>query len=352
MRKVYIASLTVLLIGMNVSGQVQEMCDPEAMDVMDGEYRVSNNVWGDGDGVGDQCLNVDPDTSFFEVSLSTHDDPGVCSYPFIFKGCHWGHCTSKDNPFTKKISEIASAPFTWVINTESATGTWNASFEAWFDSTGSGYDYNGELMIWIDYNGGASPGGSMVGTVDLGGHEWDVYFAEWTWNYIAYRINTITDSVSLDLRDFIHDAICRGYIEPDWYIHNMEAGFEIWSDGQGLTSHSYCASITEGAYSGIGEDYKSGIKSLCRLDQNYPNPFNDVTEISYSISESAFVSIRVFDIYGREVQSLIDKFRQAGTYTVNFEVNGLPEGIYLYRMYIPDKIINTRRMIISQSQKY
>jgi hypothetical protein len=346
MNKKYIICLGIFLLSANISGQVQELCDPNATDVMDGEYHVSNNTWGDGAGCGEQCLNVDIDTSMFEVSLSTHDDPEVCSYPFIFKGCHWGHCTSKDNPFPENINEIASAPFTWVISTEGVSGTWNSAFEAWFDSTGSGSNYNGELMIWINYGGGAGPGGSKVGTVTIGGYDWDVYFAAWWVNYIAYKIKTVTDSVSLDLRIFIQDAINRGYLEEDWYIHNMEAGFEIWRGGQGLKTHSYSASIVEGEYTYIRERKGVSIKPEYQLDQNYPNPFNEATRISYLLSRRSFVTIKIYDIFGREIQTLVNKLQQPGNYYVNFHAQDLPGGIYTYRLYLDNEFVDTRKTIL------
>ncbi len=348
MRKYCTACLVIILITLSLNGQVQELCAPASIDVMGGEYNVSNNVWGDGEGVGDQCLNVDPDTTFFEVSLSTHDDPGVCSYPFIYKGCHWGWCTSKDNPLPKKISEIASAPMTWVISTEGASGTWNAAYESWFAADSSGSDYNGEMMIWIDYNGGATPGGSKVGTVNLGGHEWDVYFAEWWVNYIAYRLKSAADSVSLDIRDFIHDAVTRGYLETDWYMHNMEAGFEIWRDGQGLTSHSFSGSVIEGVYSAISEFRGTAAKSGFLNGQNVPNPFNVSTTISYSISENAAVSIKIYDIRGREVHSLVNTMQPAGTHKVIFDGNGLPAGIYVCKLYVGDSPVDAKKIIISR----
>jgi hypothetical protein len=146
----------------------------------------------------------------------------------------------------KRIDEIGSAPFTWVIGTAGVMGTWNSAFESWFNETGTGTTYTGELMIWINYGGGAGPGGSKVATADIGGHTWDVYYADWDWNYIAYRLTSVTDSVSLDLRDFMHDALTRGYLRTTWYLVNMEAGFEIWRNGQGLTTHSYSASVVEG----------------------------------------------------------------------------------------------------------
>ena len=219
--------------------------------VMGGEYRVSNNVWGSGEGVGEQCLDIDLDSTYFKVTLSTHNSSGVASYPFIYKGCHWGGCTTKDNPMPMKLSEVASAPFTWVISTEDVSGTWNAAFEAWFSVAGGTAPDAAELMIWMDYDGGAGPAGSKVATVSIGGASWDVYFVDWSstagWYYIAYKITSPADSVSLDLKDFIHDALTRGYLYTTWYLDNMEAGFEIWRDGQGLTSHYYSATAIGGA---------------------------------------------------------------------------------------------------------
>ncbi|UCH13565.1 MAG: T9SS type A sorting domain-containing protein [Bacteroidales bacterium] len=345
MNKTCIVFLGIFLFTVYLNGQVQEMCDPQSTSVMDGEYHISNNTWGSGSECGEQCLDIDPDTSMFEVTLSTHDDPGVCSYPFIFKGCHWGWCTSANNPFPKKINEIAEAPFSWVISTEDVSGTWNAAFEAWFNTTDSGSDYDGELMIWLDYGGGASPGGSRQASVKIGGYDWDVYFAEWWVNYIAYKIKTPADSVNLDLRIFIQDAVARGYLEEDWYVHNMEAGFEIWRGGQGLKTHSYSASIVEGEYIPTLDEKVIPLKHEYLLKQNYPNPFKEFTRISYSLSCEAFVAIKIYDIYGREIKTLVNKSQQPGSHSVNFYSHELPCGIYTYRLYVNDDIVETRKMI-------
>jgi len=239
--------LFAILFSMRLYSQIIEWCEGTPLSVMNDEYRVMNNIWGQGPGVGEQCLDADQDGTYFQVILSTHDDAGVCAYPFIFKGDHWGSKTTKNNPMPVQIREIESAPFTWVIETEGVDGMWNAAFEAWFNETGSGYNYSGELMIWLDYHGGAGPGGSLQGNVEIGGYTWDVYFAEWDWNYIAYKITTPIDSVTLDLKEFIHDSATRGFLLTPWYMANMEAGFEIWRDGNGLATQFYSADVSEGA---------------------------------------------------------------------------------------------------------
>jgi len=232
--------------------QADQLCGRgDTLNVMDGEYRVHNNVWGSTPGA--QCINVYPDSTYFSVTLSDHNATGVQAYPFILKGCHWSNsdCTlSSGMPI--KVSEINTAPFIWSVDPNGATGSWNISYESWFSKTNDGSNYHdgAELMIWLRWNGGTSPAGSYVGTVSIGGYSWYVYhlspvpWGDWE-HYIAYRITTPVNYVKLDLKNFIDDANSRGYIQPSWYLDNMEAGFELTKGGQWLTSKSFAGLINE-----------------------------------------------------------------------------------------------------------
>ena len=70
------------------------------------------------------------------------------------------------------------------------------------------------------------------------------------------------------------------------------------------------------------------------LNQNYPNPFNPETNIKYSIPKGNNVQLKVYDIMGREVISLVNEYQQAGTYTVSFNADklSLSSGIYFYKI--------------------
>jgi hypothetical protein len=82
-----------------------------------------------------------------------------------------------------------------------------------------------------------------------------------------------------------------------------------------------------------------------RLEQNYPNPFNPVTNINFAIPQNEFVTLKVFDILGRETAVLISKNLTAGSYTVDFNASNLSSGIYFYRLEAGN-YFDTKRMVL------
>jgi outer membrane protein assembly factor BamB len=81
------------------------------------------------------------------------------------------------------------------------------------------------------------------------------------------------------------------------------------------------------------------------LEQNYPNPFNPATTISYSIKEKGLVTLKVFDILGKEVATLIDEEQNAGSYKLEFDASSLASGIYFYHLN-SGKFVSTKKMIL------
>jgi len=81
------------------------------------------------------------------------------------------------------------------------------------------------------------------------------------------------------------------------------------------------------------------------LSQNYPNPFNPVTLINYSIPFSGWISLKVFDIQGREIQTLVNEFKNAGNYSIKFDGSSFSSGVYFYKIE-SDNFNQTRRMIL------
>ena len=83
----------------------------------------------------------------------------------------------------------------------------------------------------------------------------------------------------------------------------------------------------------------------CTLDQNYPNPFNPSTTIQYSIPTASFTSLKVFNVLGAEIATLVNEFKVPGTYQVTWNANGYPSGVYLYRLISAGRI-STGRMTL------
>jgi len=215
------------------------------IDVMGGEYRIVNNVWR---GTSEQCLSVDPASTFFSVIHTTHDSNVVVAYPSIIRGQHFGGVNTKNSGMPIKITDIAYVPVDWSADVNHAKGVWNTAFEAWFSPTGGTVPEGGaELMVWLNKKGYIimPAGGEKKATITVAGTQWNVFYdsQQRGWKYIAYERAKPSVVSSFDLKDFINDAVSRGYLQPDWYLDSMEAGFEIIQDGKGLTNRSFSAKV-------------------------------------------------------------------------------------------------------------
>ena len=81
------------------------------------------------------------------------------------------------------------------------------------------------------------------------------------------------------------------------------------------------------------------------LFQNYPNPFNPATRISYSIKEEGLVTLKIYDVLGKEVVTLVNENKPAGNYEVNWNAFNLPSGMYIYKIQA-GSFVQTRKMIL------
>jgi hypothetical protein len=79
--------------------------------------------------------------------------------------------------------------------------------------------------------------------------------------------------------------------------------------------------------------------------QNYPNPFNPVTSIRYSIAVKGFVTIKIYDILGREVNTIVNELRDAGTYEVMLDASRFASGVYFYTIN-SGSFTDTKKMLL------
>ncbi len=96
---------------------------------------------------------------------------------------------------------------------------------------------------------------------------------------------------------------------------------------------------------GVGNE-PSGVPKSFDLKQNYPNPFNPVTKIQYEVPKASYVSIKIYDILGREVASLVNGDIEAGYYVYDFDASALSSGVYIYKMNAGSFEKTLRMMVI------
>jgi hypothetical protein len=83
-----------------------------------------------------------------------------------------------------------------------------------------------------------------------------------------------------------------------------------------------------------------------KLNQNYPNPFNPSTVIGYQLPESNNVTLKVYDLLGREVAALVDEYKPAGSYQVEWNASDLPSGVYFYKLDTGDNSAIKKLMLL------
>ena len=95
----------------------------------------------------------------------------------------------------------------------------------------------------------------------------------------------------------------------------------------------------------VNTEVEKEIELTFYLSQNYPNPFNPNTLMKYQIPELSFVTIKVFDVLGSKIVTLVNEEKQAGSYEVEFDATSLPSGIYFYRLQA-GSFVETKKMVL------
>ena len=82
------------------------------------------------------------------------------------------------------------------------------------------------------------------------------------------------------------------------------------------------------------------------LSQNYPNPFNPSTKIDYSLSSKSNVSLKIYDMLGREVANLVNATQEAGNHSINFNASKLASGMYVYTLRSGNNVMSKKMMLL------
>ena len=121
-------------------------------------------------------------------------------------------------------------------------------------------------------------------------------------------------------------------------------GWAFWSKDKDIYTTTGGSDTT--FYTAINNNSVTEIPKGFELFQNYPNPFNQTTNIKYQITNKSYITLKVYDISGKEVATILNEEKQPGKYSILFDSPILASGIYFYQLIADGKNIETKKMII------
>ena len=130
------------------------------------------------------------------------------------------------------------------------------------------------------------------------------------------------------------------------YCLNLDSAEGVFVSGEGEVEGGN-SSIISVKYSQLTGIKLSGKKESENFElNNFPNPFNPVTQINFQIPTNSFIRLIVFDVSGREIETLLNEFKNKGKYKINFKSNNYSSGVYFYSLYSDGILVKTNKMVL------
>ena len=178
--------------------------------------------------------------------------------------------------------------------------------------------------------------------------------APWTW--LAFTLDTPYEYDSTkSLVVEIEQCGATGTFSGFSLAHHT--GLPITENGRSYSTTETCTAPYSGLTTGrvvncgvnitpiSGITPVSNIPDKYSLSQNYPNPFNPTTKIKFDIPKQGLVSVKVYDVLGKEVATLVNEVKSAGSYNIDFNGTNLSSGVYFYRLE-SGTFIETKKMML------
>ncbi|MET9826795.1 cellulose binding domain-containing protein [Streptomyces sp. NPDC006349] len=238
------------------------LCEPFGTTTIQGRYVVQNNRWGSS---ATQCVTA-TDTGFrvAQADRSAPTNGAPKSYPSVFNGCHYTTC-SPGTALPARLDTVSEAP-SGVSYGFVDDAVYNASYDIWLDPTARTDGVNRtEIMIWFNRVGPIQPIGSPVGTAAVGGRTWEVWSGgNGSNDVLSFVAPSAITGWNFDVMDFVRATVARGLAEDDWYLTSVQAGFEPWQNGTGLSVNSFSSTVETGGTPG-GPDPDPGDTAACEV---------------------------------------------------------------------------------------
>ena len=189
---------------------------------------------------------------------------------------------------------------------------------------------NGQIYD-LEYTGSGDPADSA---------SWDLSVIFDIYEYSGFSPDSIQGVSTIDPRlfygSFAEDMDQDG--KAEYLFINYRTAFPVWENDK------YLFIIENDQVVGV-ENPQNVIPNQVSLEQNYPNPFNPSTTINFNISERSFVELKVFDLLGNDIVTLVNSEKEGGSYDINFNASNVASGVYYYTLKTNGMIL-TRKMLL------
>ena len=207
-------------------------------------------------------------------------------------------------------------------------------------------------VLFATWTGPQLDANGDIDTVGAGGTYWlDVYYAYSmdagsTWTYGGALLNdpTVSECFAHPAQKIRIDAN-NHYVADIVYLVDLVPGTSVFSGG-GAESDNPIMYMTYdlGAVTAVGNN--NNLVNSYKLSQNYPNPFNPTTTIKYTIASRENVTLKVYDILGNEVATLLNSTQEAGEHQINFDATKLASGVYIYKIKAGSFVQSKKMMLL------
>ena len=225
------------------------------------------------------------------------------------------------------------------------SGVWNVEFDMMIPASKGGY-FNllsgftpdpdeWAIEVFFPDGGIGTVNAGMVGAAQF-------TFPNNTWFHVKIIVNLYSDTGELKLNN---NSICVW----QWTLGAHGAGsalrlaaadfFGNYPDNEMYVDNFWFGDAF------VSVETEKAIPSVFSLEQNYPNPFNPSTTIKYLVPEFSQVQIKVFDVLGNEIETLVNEEKPVGTYELNWNAENLSNGVYFYRLQAGN-FVETKKMLL------